>query len=192
MLSNEILFMIFDYLENDDLLNLKLSCFRFKDLISNTKLNLKLCYKLYSYEIELFCKYVPKYRNIECLNITDKELKYLGEKGVDIIDLRGCSVTDEGIKSLTSIKGVHTIYLGGAFGIACGDNITDEALKYLGKDDVHTIHISWCRQKITDKGLRYLTKSIKNITLISIYNVTEELVKEFRNKGIKVDVSAIA
>lgn len=182
-IPDEILELIFSYLDSKDLINLKSSCFRFKNLISDSKLNIKICYILYNTDIELFNKYVPKYRNIKIYNANDKHLDSLGKKGVHTIDLCYTSITDEGVKHLAT-KGVHNIDL------SFCKNITDKSLEFLGVKGVHSINLGWCKN-ITDKGLKAL--SVKGLSFINLCNcqgITDDGIKHLIKKGLKgIDLS---
>lgn len=114
-IPNEIILVIFNYLTSKDILNLKLTCFRFCNLVNKTILNNKIIYKIDQNNIDYFKKMLQKkYLNMDLRNyifnqnifknriLTNKTLNSLLKNNISIIHLNSMRLKDEDLQNITS------------------------------------------------------------------------------------------
>ena len=157
-ISNDILNFIFNFLSENDKLNLIKSDKKLIDVFKSDeiKIQLNLSYSLVTDNDLSYLTGIHKIKLIYCEKITDQGLKYL--KGVHTIDLKYCrQITDKGLQYLTAEKSeivsgkverVHSIDLFNCF------QITGKGLRYLA--GIHTINLHRCN-RIHGQSLQYLT-----------------------------------
>ena len=140
-LPQEILIEILEYLNFQELLNLKKINKYFNNLIKQNKWkyitiipNSKMSKKKLVQFIEThnFINY-----DFNDFDITDNELKYLSN--CETLNLSWCNITDEGIQYLRNCNKLNLYQT----------NITDMGLKYLS--NCETLNLGYC--KITDEGI---------------------------------------
>ncbi len=108
------------------------------------------------------------------VQVPEKLLKLLAEfPKLEVVDLRGSGVTDEGLVQLKGLKGLHKLYLGRT-------EISDAGLKHIaGLVGLESLILS--ETKVTDAGLKQLA-GMKKLTNLEVSGtaVTDLGLKELR------------
>jgi hypothetical protein len=134
-------------------------------------------------ELKLFVKLLAEFKELELLDlsgtpITDEGLKALRElKDLKQLNLGGTKVKDAGLKELAGLKGLQVLSL-------TGTQVTNDGLKELvGLKDLQSLGLS--STKVTDAGLREL-KDLKSLRRLDFYGeeVTDAALRTLREIGL--------
>lgn len=114
----------------------------------------------------------PEYFHIRDSFINGTGFDYVVGANVINIDASGSRITNEGLASIAKLKGLQSLKIAEA-------QITDEGLKQLKFDQLHTIDINFCK-KITNKGIKYLIANNPNLAKLRFgaTGATKEVFKE--------------
>lgn len=126
-------------------------------------------------------------RLILCKLITSESVNHLALcENLELLDLNGCkSVADHGMRAISGLKKLNTLYLSGA-------DITDTGLNYLGEGKLPLVSLSLrgCK-RVTDKGIAFLLggsikKTLKALDLGYIPGISDKAITTLTEFGLEI------